>query len=470
MSMRSGKSYVIIASAEALRADLAANVNAAGGDLGAAMDGIGVAVATSSDPEFANKVGMTDGVLAVVEDVKLNFRPPLVSSEMENDMSVVAEAATTVGATETFRNVQWAPDAVHAPEAWGLGYEGDGARVAVLDGGIHRNHIDLRANLDVAHSASFYPGQPFDNDQLGNAQGNCLFNSNGTPRHDTFWHGTHVAGIIAAAADNVGIVGIAPKAKIIGVKVLHCGTGSFGSVIAGIYYAATPIAEGGGGANILNMSLGAVVQKGGPDIAHLLNALSRATKYANRRGATVIASVGNDALQLKGNVVTIPGQSSGVIGVSATAPRGFGANPLTDLDLPASYSNFGHQAVSFAAPGGDAALFGTPAGNAVCSRRRFPLTPTRFVAQFCWVFDMVFAPIRGPLAGLGSTDSYGWAAGTSMAAPAVAGVAALVIGKYGTINPKQLEEILRASADDLGAVGKDDFYGRGRVNAFKAVQ
>jgi subtilisin family serine protease len=77
------------------------------------------------------------------------------------------------------------------------------------------------------------------------------------------------------------------------------------------------------------------------------------------------------------------------------------------------------------------------------------------------VFDMVISTSRG---------GWTWAAGTSQAAPAVAGVAALVVGKYGPMSPSKLEAILRKSADDLGKPGNDDFYGRGRVNALKAVQ
>ena len=80
---------------------------------------------------------------------------------------------------------------------------------------------------------------------------------------------------------------------------------------------------------------------------------------------------------------------------------------------------------------------------------------------------MVIAPCRGPSF---SISSYCWAAGTSMSSPAVAGVAALVVGKNGPMPPSQLEGVLRASADDLGKPGNDDYYGRGRVNAGRAVQ
>ena len=148
-----------------------------------------------------------------------------------------------------------------------------------------------------------------------------------------------------------------------------------------------------------------------------------------------------------------------VIAVSATGPVGF-ALGATNYDRPASYTNFGQSAVDFAAGGGDAAL----PGNASCS---VPRNPSGSITTACWVFDLVIAPCRG---GPASTSSYCFAAGTSMAAPAVSGVAALIIGKYGRVGPAEVERRLRQSADDLGKPGNDDFYGSGRVNAFRATQ
>jgi len=81
------------------------------------------------------------------------------------------------------------------------------------------------------------------------------------------------------------------------------------------------------------------------------------------------------------------------------------------------------------------------------------------------VFDMVLSPGSIP-----STTGYSFAAGTSMAAPVVAGVAALIVGKEGPLPPAQLEARLRMSADDLGKPGNDDYYGGGFVNALRAVQ
>src|SRR5262249_30050507 len=304
-------------------------------------------------------------------------------------------------------------------------------------------------NLDVAHSRSFVSGQPFNFDQARDTLGVCN-------RNDTFWHGTHVAGIVAAPGQNLGTVGIAPNATIIGVKVLHCGSGSFAAVIGGIVYAATPIAEGGAGADIINLSLGAQFPLAGVGAAQLAVVLGKATTYAYQRGVTVIAALGNNATDLDhtANTVFLPPMSPHVIAVSATGPIGF-ALGATNFDHPASYTNFGQSAVAFAAGGGD---FQLP-GNALCS---LPRNPAGSVTTACWVFDMVMAPCRGSG---GSNGTYCWAAGTSMATPAVSGVAALIVGKFGRIGPSAVEARLRASADGLGKPGDDDFYGGGRGDA-----
>jgi len=453
------KSYVINFVGTQLPSDLAAQVSAAGGTVTTSIDQIGVAVAASSDPGFAARAGKIKGVSDVTEDIEVQWVPPdrvVEAGEVTEAGSV--DATTAFGTGETFRRAQWVPDAMSAPAAWDAGNMGAGARVAIVDGGIRDTHIDIAPNLDVAHSRSFVPGQPFNFDQARDAQGVCRLN-------DTFWHGTHVAGIVAAPGgpgnSNLGTVGIAPSATIIGVKVLHCGNGSFGAVIAGVVYAATPMAEGGAGADVINMSLGAQFARQGAGAAHLAVALGKATTYAYQRGVTVVAALGNNATDLDhtANTVFMPAMSPHVIAVSATGPLGF-ATGATNYDRPASYTNFGQSAVDFAAGGGDFML----PGNAVCA---LPRNPSGLIVQLCWVFDMVMAPCRGSGA---SNGTYCWAAGTSMASPAVAGVAALIIGKFGRIGPAAVEQRLRQSAADLGKPGNDDFYGGGRVNALRAVQ
>jgi len=437
-----GNSYVILGKGNKLPANLAAAVAAAGGTVTSTIPAIGMAVATSGSATFQAQAAAISGVQAVALDAEYQFIDP-----NERVVEITDDATgQSIGDNETFfPGVQWGPQAIHAPEAWDAGARGAGVRVAVLDGGLNDTHIDLVGQVDVARSASFVPGVPNFFDDVGN-----------------FSHATHVAGIIAAADNSVGTIGVAPGATIIGVKVLHNGSGAFSWIINGIIYAATPISQGGGGANIINMSLGGAFDRQGKDAAHLAVAMSRATNYAYQQGVTVIASAGNSGIDLDhtNNLITLPAQATNVIAVAATGPFGW-ALGATDFTRPASYTNFGQSAVSHAAPGGDFAL----PGSAVCSRPRFP---TGSVVNFCWVFDMVLSP--GSRKGFSNT-SYSWAAGTSMAAPHVAGVAALIIEKAGGyLHPAQVKARLGQTSDDLGKPGNDDYYGGGFVNALRAIQ
>jgi len=407
-------------------------VEAAGGTVVFAHADAGLGVVTSEVPEFAERLRASGAFLSVDEDVVVKWQPPV--------REVAFEAAVTPG-DETFIAAQWAPAAIHAPEAWNMGYTGKGVRVAILDGGIHSAHIDLVANLDVGASRSFVPGTTFNQD-VG-----------------TFWHGTHVAGIVAAADNSLGTIGIAPEATLIGVKVLHDGSGGFGGVIAGILYAATPEAEGGAGADIINMSLGAYFPKNATGGGPLVAALNKAVNYANRYGVLVVTSAGNEAADVDHtwNYVWVPAQSGSAIAVSATGPLGFGLG-ATNFTRPASYTNYGNSLVHVAAPGGDYML----PGNDICV---LPRQPSGSIVQDCWALDMVMSTVRGT-----SNGSYSWAAGTSMAAPAVSGVAALIKQRHPGISLGALKAKIAQSADDEGKKGNDPYYGKGFVNAGKAVQ
>jgi len=433
--------YVLVASSTTLPANLAAQISNAGGTLTASSDQIGVAYASSSDPGFQEQAAAISGLATVDPDMVVQWVP----NEQVIDAGDVSQDDVG-GSDETFFNAQWANKAVHAPEALALGYSGAGARVAVLDGGLNNTHIDLIGGVDVAHSVSFVPGFNFNQDVSG------------------FSHATHVAGIVAARDNGVGTIGVAPGATIIGVKVLQNGSGTFEAVIQGIVYASTPITLGGGGAKIINMSLGATFPKQGVGAAHLIAALNRATAYATAQGTTIIASAGNNGLDMDhtANIVSVPAMSPNVIAVSATGPVGFAVNypnGATNFTRPASYTNFGQSIVDLSAPGGDFVL----PGNDICL---VPRIPTGNLINFCWVFDLVLSPGTIP-----SNTGYFFAAGTSMAAPHAAGVAALILQKHGlNLSPDQVRAYLQASADDLGKTGNDDFYGKGFVNALRAVQ
>ena len=396
-------------------------VVAAGGIVTFSHEAAGVAIATSSDPDFLARVLSSKKMRSGAQDEVVQLP---VGPTVDFDATSI-----TPGNEPFFGPYQWAPGAVSAPAAWAVGCTGYGVRVAILDGGLYNLHPDLAPNVDRARSTSFVPGFPYNQDT------------------GTFWHGTHVAGIVAAADNNLGVIGIAPEATLIGVKVLHDGSGSYGQVLQGILYAATPIAAGGAGADIINMSLGGYWLKAGGHNT-LFAAVNQAVTYAASRGVLVVSAAGNDSVDLDhaGPYVFMPGENANGLMVSATGPVGF-AYGATNFRRSASYTNYGNSAITVAAPGGD---FAYP-GNEACTAAGFTTA--------CWVFDMVLSTSR---------VSWTWAAGTSMAAPVVSAIAALAIQSHPGISLGALKTLIQRSADDEGEKGHDPFYGHGFVNAYKA--
>jgi len=428
---QAGERYVLTASTWGKLQ--AANVAAAGGKVRFAHAGAGVAVVESSNPQFLSQVLASGAIKGGALDVEVDWTGPMRTFDLEAN-------AVNPGDDRYFATIQWAPQAVKAPQAWAAGYDGEGVRVAVIDGGIFDAHPDLGANVDTVAARSFVA--PLGVDPAVDA---CRMAWNCDT--GTFWHGTHVSGIIAAVDNDLGVVGIAPKATIVPVKALHSGTGSFGAVIQAILYAASA-----GNADIINMSLGAVLPRN-DGASVLTSALNRAVNTAGRLGALVVSSAGNDALDLDhlGNYIMTPAESGNGLAVSSTGPMGF-AYGATNFARFSSYSNWGTSMVTVAAPGGD---FAYP-GEELCT---LPTT-TNPVTIPCWAFDMVLSTSRA---------GYTWSAGTSMSAPAASAVAALIKQRFPNISVGELKNRLAQSADDLGKPGVDPYYGRGFINAYRAV-
>jgi len=404
----------------------------AGGSVVYANADAGIAVVQSENSNFLATALSGGAIISGAADIVVQFNSPAQVADVQ------AQAVSTASAG--LYNAQWAPRAVEAPAAWAAGYTGAGVRVAIIDGGIFNAHPDLAGAIDTVASTSFVTSGAPGLGGCSPAAYNC--------DTGTFWHATHVAGIIAARG-NVGTIGIAPGATIVGVKALHNGSGSFGAIISAVMYAATD-----GRADIINMSLGAEFDRREDGAAELRSALNRAINFATARGTLVVVSAGNSAIDYDhaGNLTVTPAESGNAIAISATGPTGF-ARGATDFSTLATYSNYGSSLVWVAAPGGNDELF---TSSATCT------VSTGFgnLTNPCWVFDLVLNTSRA---------GWSWAEGTSMAAPAASAVAALIKQKNPSANPAQLKTGLAQSAVDVGKVGHDASYGNGFVNARRAV-
>lgn len=430
-------SYLVLSTSDRLPAGLESKVAAVGGTVLRAIPEIGVIVVRAADPAFPARAASLKGVRSVTRNITVS----LIDPPAREALTVSVGTPPFSGDDDFFYDMQWGHAAIGSPTAWNAGLRGAGVRVAVLDTGFDLDHVDLAPNINYALSKNFVPGETL-----------------GYALPDPFSHGTHTAGLVAAADNGFGTIGVAPEAELVLLKVLGDeGSGDFDWLLQAIVYAANV------GADVASMSLGALLPTHLPDgsldveVAELRLMLFRAATYAIARGTTLIASAGNEAHDGDSGdgLIHLPSDTPGLIAVSATTPIGWAVDPTTDLDVPTSYTNYGVSVIDLAAPGGDVLYPGNE--NCTVAGRTRP----------CWVFDLVFSTGSNldPTAA-----SYFWAGGTSMAAPHVAGVAALIIGKYGgSLSPKLVGLALKQTADDLGPLGADAFYGYGRVNAGNVV-
>ncbi|MCX6094767.1 MAG: S8 family serine peptidase [Candidatus Bipolaricaulota bacterium] len=413
-----GDNYIL--SFQKLPKSVEAKIAAAGGTVRAVLGEIDAVLVTAESADFLTAVKGITGLDVVIPDATMNWLPDLQKVEF------VVEPEH-IGSDEPFyARYQWDMKAIDAPGAWNAGYTGEGVRVAVLDTGVDVNHPDLVPNINFELSKSYVPEEPYIDDMHG--------------------HGSNVAGIIAAADNGVGVIGVAPNAEIVALKVLSgAGSGDFGWMLEAILYAVECDVD------IVNMSLGAYMDKGGfydedgtwvaaNEVAGFLNLVKKTVNYATQQGVLIIASAGNDAQNGQGDsgLLHVPSDVGETVCVSATGPFGWGTSTSVYLDDFAVYSNYGLQ-VDFAAPGGN-------------------YDPT---LPGYW-YDFVLNCTNG--------QWYAWYAGTSQASPHVAGVAALIVeANGGDVKPSQILQALRHSADDLGKPGQDVYFGYGRVNAAAAV-
>ncbi len=291
------------------------------------------------------------------------------------------------------------PDAdIDAPAAWAL-HTGDlgTATIAIIDSGVN-SHAEYGNNVAPYPNGRIVQGRNTDNPATPN------LTTDGCP------HGTHVAGIAAAAGDNgVGIAGVSWGAHIMPVRVLGTPNGCSGGVsalAAGIVWAAD------NGADVGNVSL----QYYNLSPA-LITLLQDAIDYANAQGMLLVAAAGNtNSGPPNASFVAYPGRLPGCMAVSATDNRDAFAS---------SFSRYGAE-VDVCAPGDD--IYSTWTGG-----------------NYVYLF------------------------GTSMSTPHVSGLAALIRSHAPGLPPSAIEFVIKSSSDDLGPTGWDDHFGEGRINAVGAL-
>jgi lantibiotic leader peptide-processing serine protease len=418
--------HLLVASqSNRLPRDLAARVAALGGRIDAGYDRIGVAVLSGLSDEAAAQLQAGDDIQTVEREQEIQWIDPVGSLEV---MAAEGEgAASMTPNTASFFPRQWHLRAIGADAAWAAGRVGSpNVTVAILDTGIDPTHADLVGLVDAERSASFVPAD----DAL------IAANFPGAPSWiDLHYHGTHVAATVSSNAS--AAAGVTSKVTLMAVKVLGAnGRSAAGSVLGGIMHAAD------NGADVINMSLGGAFRKSlNPGYVSVIN---RAITYANRQGVVIVVAAGNDNYDLDSDsdIYNSYCMSTHVVCVSATGPtaRASVNGPWTNIDAKASYSNFG-SFISVAAPGGN----GASSVTAACSSFSLPV-------PVCQTGTYVIG-----------------ISGTSMAAPHVAGLAALVVEDIGKKQPMLVANRIMQRADDLGVEGRDVIYGRGRINVAKAL-
>ncbi|OIJ86480.1 S8 family peptidase [Streptomyces colonosanans] len=454
-------SYIVnVATGQGRSATVKKAIADAGGTITIAYDQIGVIVVHSSNPDFARTIREVPGVRSAGAT-----RTAPLATQSTTDMGApkvltAEEVASAQAATgqDPLESLQWDLPAIKADKAHEKTLGSHDVTVAVIDTGVDDTHPDLAPNFNRDASVNCVSGKPNTADgawRPGVSSGSA--------------HGTHVAGEIAAAKNGIGMTGVAPGVQVAGIKVSNPEDYVYTeAVVCGFVWAAehhVDVTNNSYYTDPWNFNcLDDADQKA------LVDAITRASQYAEHKGTVNVAAAGNESHDLDADSITdpaspndstpgdrvidphkcfdIPPQLPGVVTVAATGAKG----------IKSSFSNYGHGVIDVAAPGGD--LYQPPAAPATDGR------------------------ILGTMPG----GKWAYKQGTSMASPHVAGVAALIKSTHPHATAGQVKALLYSEADatpctdpyDIDSDGKIDavckgsknhngFYGRGIVNALNAV-
>ncbi|MBP0000050.1 MAG: S8 family serine peptidase [Cyanobacteria bacterium SID2] len=323
-------------------------------------------------------------------DYTLSLMPELYSLESGyGEVNALAAVSLATGipnediADELFEwDVPFDVNAIDAPDVWAHGFRGQGVTVAVVDTGVDLDHVDLAGN--IWQNLDEIPDNGIDDDANGyidDFRGWDFVNFDNDP-NDVHGHGTHVAGIIAALDNDLGVTGVAPEATIMPVQVLDDSgtTDRIDRIADGIRYAAD------NGADAINLSLGG---------AGYVPEIEEALAYATARGALVVMAAGNEGAEEP----SYPAHSAEQWGIAVGALSAFGGL--------AYWSN------------------------------RAAFTGNYVVAPGEWIDSTL------------PDNSYGFKDGTSMAAPHVSGITALIRSANPGLTPEQVRSAIVDSATPL---------------------
>ncbi len=409
-------------------------------------------------------------------------------------------AVPAATAAEPLSGLQWDMKMIKADQANKTNKGSRKVKVGIIDSGIDSTNPDLAPNVDLGLSRNFVTDIPA-------IDGPCEFAGCVDPvGHDDSGHGTHVAGTVAAAANGVGVAGVAPNVTLVEVRAgQDSGYVFLNPVLSAITYAADA------GLDVVNMSFyvdpwlfncrsnPADSPAEQAEQRAVIRAMTRAMNYAHRKNVTMVVSLGNDHQDL-GN--PLPDASSPDFPADAAktrtidnsdclifpieGPHAIGVSALGPSGRKADYSNYGTEQITVSAPGGwfrDG--LGTPTFrtdfNEILST--YPLNVLQAAGQVdadgnvvAGFEDSVFKSCTAA----GACGYYAYLQGTSMAAPHATGVAALIVSRYGhadpahagqlTLGPDRVERILTASAAQQAcpASGGETYVPEGRSTEFDA--
>lgn len=465
--------YIVLYQRNAVPSNAATALSAAGGTLVWSYGEIGVAIAQSSDPNFASNVRKVAGVQGAAATTGLGVQMDggLVAAEALNASTAGPVIGTPAAGDDNLSGLQWDMIQISAPQARAI--NGGSASIVVgdIDTGLDFAHPDLAPNVDFADSVSCIGGVP---------------NQDPAAWNDDNGHGTHTAGTIAAAKNGIGIVGVAPNVRIAGIKAGDTNGFFFPeAVVCAFMWAGTHHIQVTNNSYFADPWLFNCRNDAGQRA--IWEAERRAIRFAMQRGTVVVAAEGNEAddlahptmdvtspdntipvsREITNACAVVPVEIPGVIGVTANG---------NDL-LKSFYSSYGVGSAQVTAPGGDSILQLTAAAPNGRVLSTYPAS----------LFSTCLRKVVDP-----SGATYCYLQGTSMASPHVAGVAAL-IASTGITSPGAIAAKVMNTADpeacpaDLsiyaffpsvsngkpqvcqGGTGYNAFNGHGQVNALTAV-